>query len=156
MFLMPSVMSGGLRGATMASRGGLDMNTAMDNGQGQHARSHVQAWARIAGFLFVVTIFAGSFGEGYAPAQLVVSNDAAATVANLKAHDMFYRLSFACYLIEALCDVAIAVIFYVLLKRAGRVLALMTVFLGVLSTALYAACEVFCFGLLQLLLRVCG
>ena len=153
MFLMPSVMSEGPRGATIASRGRLDMSTAMDNGQGQYARSHVQAWARIAGFLFVVTIFAGGFGEGYAPAQLVVSNDAAATVANLKAHDLFYRLSFACYLIEALCDVAIAVIFYVLLKPAGRVLALMTVFLGLLSTALYAACEIFYFGLPQLLLR---
>jgi hypothetical protein len=125
------------------------MSSSADN----ERDSHVQAWARFAGLLFVVTIFAGGFGEGYVPAQLVVSNDAAATIANLKANDMLYRLSFASYLVEALCDVAIAVIFYVLLKPASRVLALMTVFLGLLSTALYAACEIFYFGLPQLLLR---
>ena len=116
-------------------------------------RMNVQAYARMAGLLFIITIAAGGFGEGYAPAQLMVSNDAAATVANLKANDMLYRLSFAAYLVEALCDVAIAVLFYLLLKPVSRGLAMFTVFLGLLSTALYAACEIFYFGLPQLLLR---
>lgn len=116
-------------------------------------RTNVQAYARMAGLLFIVTIVAGSFGEGYAPVKLIVANDAAATVASLKANDMLYRLSFAAYLVEALCDVAIAVLFYLLLKPVSRGLAMFTVFLGLLSTALYAACEIFYFGLPQLLLR---
>lgn len=114
---------------------------------------NIQAWARVAGLLFVLTIVAGGVGEGYVPGHLVSGSDAAATVANLKGNDMLYRFSFIAYLAEALCDVGIAVIFYVLLKPAGRVLALITVFLGLLSTATYAACEIFYFGLPHLLLR---
>jgi hypothetical protein len=132
------------------------MTTAMDDGRQARQGAQVQAWARIAGLLFVATIVAGGFGEGYAPGHLVAGSDAALTVANLKSNDMLYRLSFVAYLVEALCDVAIAVIFYVLLKPVGRVLALITVFLGLLSTATYAACEIFYFGLPQLLLRGSG
>src|SRR6185295_19581226 len=62
-------------------------------------------------------------------------------------------LSFATYLIEALCDIGIAVIFYILLRPVNRGLAMFTVFIGLLSTALYAVCEIFYFGLPQLLLR---
>jgi hypothetical protein len=113
----------------------------------------IQAYARTAGLLFLITIAAGGFGEGYAPTLLMVANDAAATVANLKANELLYRLSFAAYLIEALCDVGIAVIFYILLRPVNRGLAMFTVFIGLLSTATYAACELFYFGLPQLLLR---
>jgi Domain of unknown function (DUF4386) len=129
------------------------MATTTDNDRCRRGSANIQAWARVAGLLFVATLLAGGFGEGYVPGALIAGHDAAATVANLKAHDTMYRLSFAAYLIEALCDVGIAVIFYVLLEPAGRVLALMTVFLGVLSTATFAACEIFYFGLPQLLLR---
>jgi hypothetical protein len=113
----------------------------------------VQAYARTAGFLFLLTIAAGGFGEGYAPGVLIDANDAAATVANLKANEFLYRLSFAAYLIEALCDVGIAVIFYILLRPVNRGLAMFTVFIGLLSTATYAACQIFYFGLPQVLLR---
>lgn len=126
-------------------------------GTADHARAAsgraIQTYARIAGLLFVLSIVAGGFGEGYVPIQLIAANDAATTVANLKANDLLYRLSFATYLIEALCDVGIAVIFYILLKPVSRGLAMFTVFIGLLSTALYAVCEIFYFGLPQLLLR---
>ncbi len=115
-------------------------------------RTAVNGYARVAGALFFVSIAAGGFGEGYAPGQLIVANDAAATVANLQAHDTLYRLSFAAYLAEALADVALAVIFYVLLAPVSRGMALMAAFFGLLSTALYAACEIFYFALPHLLL----
>lgn len=123
----------------------------MDRQPGK-ARAAVSAYARVAGALFFISIAAGGFGEGYAPGQLMVSGDAAATAANLQSHDMLYRLSFAAYLAEALADIALAVIFYVLLKPVSRGMALMAAFFGGLSTALYAACEVFYFGLPHLLL----
>jgi hypothetical protein len=130
--------------------------TSESDGARIRAKAHggvaVQTYARIAGFLFLATFVAGGFGEGYAPAQLIVSNDAAATVANLRAHEILYRISFATYLVEALCDIALALIFYVLLKPVSRGLALLAAFFGVLSTALYAACEIFYFGLPHLLL----
>ena len=126
---------------------------ASEDGRSLHARNSIQTYARVAGLLFLITFVAGGFGEGYAPAQLIVANDAAATVANLKAHDFLYRLSFAAYLVEALCDIAIALIFYILLKRVSHGMALLAALFGVLSTALYASCEIFYFGLPQLLLR---
>lgn len=112
----------------------------------------MKAYARVAGLLFFISFIAGGFGEGYAPSQLIVANDAAATVANLQAHDTLFRLSFAAYLAEALADIGLALIFYLLLKPVSHGMALMAAFFGVLSTALYAACEIFYFALPKLLL----
>jgi hypothetical protein len=128
------------------------MTDLSQSGRSAGART-VQAYARTAGLLFLITIAAGGFGEGYAPGVLISANDAAATVANLKANAFLYRLSFAAYLIEALCDITIAVIFYILLRPVSRGLALLAAFFGVLSTATYAVCELFYFGLPQILLR---
>jgi len=68
----------------------------------------VQTYARMAGLLLLVSIVAGGFGEGYAPSVLVHGNDAPATVAALRAQESLFRLSFAAYLVEAACDIPIA------------------------------------------------
>ena len=115
-------------------------------------RTSVQAYARMAGLLLLVSIVAGGFGEGYAPNLLVHGNDASATVAALRAQEPLFRLSFAAYLVEAICDIAIALIFYVLLRPVSRGLALLSAFFGILSTATYAVCELFYFALPHLLL----
>src|SRR5207237_1840383 len=54
------------------------------------------------------------------------------------------------YLLEALCDVGIALVLYVLLKPVHRNLALLSAFFGLISTALFAVCEMlfFCAPLL--------
>ena len=116
------------------------------------AGAAVQTYARIAGFLFLTSIVAGAFGEGYAPSVLGASTDAAATVANLRANELLHRLSFAAYLVEAACDISIALIFYILLRPVSRGLALLAGFFGILSTATYACCELFYFALPHLLL----
>ena len=121
-------------------------------GDSRGAGASVQTYARMAGLLFLISIVAGGFGEGYAPTVLVVSTDAAATLANLKANEMLHRLSFAAYLVEAACDISIALIFYVLLRPVSRALALLSAFFGILSTATYACCELFYFALPHLLL----
>ncbi len=114
-------------------------------------RVAVGAYARAAGVLFIVSLVAGGFGEGYAPGQLIVSGDAAATVANLHAQEMVHRLSFASYLAEGLADTVLVAIFYILLKPVSRGLALIAAVLGVMSTATFAACELFYFALPHLL-----
>jgi hypothetical protein len=112
--------------------------------------SSVQRYARVAGFLFFVSFVAGSFGEFYVPSQLIVSGNAAATAANIVNNDSLFRLGFAGYLLEALCDVGVALVLYVLLKPVHRNLALFSAFLGLVSTALFAVCEMlfFCAPLL--------
>lgn len=106
----------------------------------------VQRYARAAAVLFLVTMVAGFFGEIYAPSKLIVPTDAAATARNVLAMNWLFRLGFASYLIEAVCDVALALIFYALLRPVQRDLSLLAAFMGLLSTALYAVGEIFYFA----------
>src|SRR3954469_7157042 len=105
----------------------------------------VQSYPRAAGVLFLISFVAGSFGEFYVPSKLIVAGNAAATVSNILNHEMLFRLGFAGYLLEALCDVALALVLYVLLKPVHRNLALLSAFFGLVSTALFAVCELFFF-----------
>jgi hypothetical protein len=127
---------------------------ASDNRQGE--RRAVQTYARAAGLLLLVSIVAGGFGEGYAPGLLIHGDDAGATLAALKAQEPLFRLSFAAYLVEAACDITIALIFYILLSPVSRALALLAAFFGVISTATYAFCELFYFALPHLLTSDAG
>ena len=103
----------------------------------------VQRYARVAGLLFLVSLVAGGFGEAYAPAKLMVSADPAATVANLKNSDFLYRLGFAAFMIESLCDATLALLMYALLKPVNRELSLLAAFFGLLATSLFAVAELF-------------
>jgi hypothetical protein len=107
--------------------------------------SSVQSYARAAGIMFLISFVAGAFGEFYVPSKLIVAGNAAATVSNILDHEMLFRLGFAGYLLEALCDVGLALVLYVLLKPVDRNLALLSAFFGLVSTALFAVCEMFFF-----------
>jgi uncharacterized protein DUF4386 len=111
----------------------------------------MQRYARVAGVLFVLTLVFGFFGEAYAPSKFIVSGDAAATARNITDAPMLYRLGFAGYLIEGLCDVALAWIFYVLLRPVNRDIALLSAFFGLVSTSVYAVAELFYFAALIIL-----
>ena len=104
---------------------------------------NVQRYARIAGILFLISLVCGGFGEAYVPSKLIVAGDAAATVANIKNFDFMYRLGFAAFLIESLCDIALVGILYVLLKPVNKTLSLLAAFVGLVGTALFAFAELF-------------
>jgi Domain of unknown function (DUF4386) len=103
----------------------------------------IQTYARIAGVLFLLSFIAGGFGEAYVPSQLIVSGDAAATAENIKAFGSLFRLGFAGYLVEAVCDIALSLIFYVLLRPVRKDVALLAAFFGLVGTAVFAAAELF-------------
>jgi hypothetical protein len=73
--------------------------------QQEEFEMNVQRYARIAGVLFLISLVAGGFGEGYVPSRLIVSEDPVATAANIKASDFLFRLGFVGFLIESLCDI---------------------------------------------------
>ena len=54
-----------------------------------------------------------------------------------------FRWGFAGYLVEATCDIALTLIFYVLLKSVRKDLALLAAFFGLVGTAEFAAAEIF-------------
>src|SRR6478672_6169445 len=85
-------------------------------------------YARVAGVAMLFSIVFGGLGEAYLPGRIIVSGDAAATAANVLGHPTLFRLTFAAYLVEGLCDVLLAVVFYILLKPVNRNLALISVF----------------------------
>ncbi len=103
----------------------------------------IQAYARVAGVLNLVSIVAGAFGESYVPSRLIAPGDPVRTAANMTASDLLFRLGVAAYLVEAMCDVALALLFYVLLRAAQRELALLAAFFGLVGTAVFAVGEVF-------------
>src|SRR6266404_6155563 len=107
---------------------------------------NVQRCARIAGVLFLLSMVAGGFGEAYVPSKLIVSTDAAATAANIKNFDFLYRLGFAAFLIESLCDITLALILYALLKPVNKQLSLLAAFFGLMGTATFAFAELFYFA----------
>jgi len=109
-----------------------------------HARTaSVQSYARIAGVLFLLSFVAGGFGEAYVPSKLIMSADASATAQNIRAFDSLFRMGFASYLVEAVCDVALSLILYVLLRPVRKDLALLTSFFGLVGTAVFAVSEFF-------------
>ena len=107
---------------------------------------NVQRYARIAGALFLVSLIAGGFGEAYAPSKIIVSGDAAATVANIKNFGFMYRLGFAGFMIESLCDITLALLLYALLKPVNKYLSLLAAFFGLIATATFACAELFYFA----------
>jgi len=107
---------------------------------------NVQRYARAAGVLFLVSLVAGGFGEAYVPAKLIVATEASATFANIRNFDLLYRLGFAGFLIESLCDTTLVLMFYVLLKPVSRELSLLAAFFGLIGTTLFAVAELFYFA----------
>jgi Domain of unknown function (DUF4386) len=113
--------------------------------------ARVQTYARIAGVLFLISALAGGFGEFFVPFQLIVSNDATATANNIMASEALFRMSFAAYLVEAVCDISLTLILYVLLRPVNRDLALLAVFFRLVGTAVFAVTELFYFAPLFIL-----
>src|SRR5262245_40879425 len=112
----------------------------------ENSAMNVQKYARIAGILFLVSLAAGGFGEAYVPSRIIVSGDAAATAANIRTFEYLFRLGFAGFLVESLCDTALVLILYVLLKPVSKELSLLAAFFGLIGTALFAAAELFYFA----------
>jgi uncharacterized protein DUF4386 len=102
-----------------------------------------QAYARIAGALLLVSLMAGGFGEFFVPSTLIVPGDAAATASAIVARGSLFRLGFAGYLVEALCDTGLTFTLYVLLRPVRADLALLAVLFRLLATALFACAELF-------------
>jgi hypothetical protein len=107
-----------------------------------------QRLARWIGILVLISLVFGSFGEAYVPSSLMVAGDAGATANNIVHHPMLFRFGYAGYVVEGLCDAALTALLYLLLRPAGRELALVAFSLRVVSTAAFAAAESFYFAAL--------
>lgn len=92
--------------------------------------------ARITGAFYLLNILAGIFAQGFVSERLINSGDAAATATNILTHESLFRLGFAVYLIEMACQVVVTVLFYELLKPAGRSVSLLAACLSLVGIAI--------------------
>lgn len=103
------------------------------------APSSPQIYARVGGVLYLIIILIGVFGEAVVRSRLIVQGDAAATAERITSSELLWRVGIAGELLLLICAVALALIFYVLLRPVSRDLALLAVFFNLVSIALEAA-----------------
>ena len=89
-----------------------------------HNEISPKKYARFAGLLYLVIIVFGLSGEILVRSALIVPGDPTATASNILTDTPLFRTGFFADSIMFLCDVALAVLIYILLKPAGKVIAL--------------------------------
>ncbi len=80
--------------------------------------------ARVSGIMYLIIIVCAGFSEGYVRSTLILPGDAAATANNIADSQWLFRLGFVSDLIAFMSDLAVAVLFYVLLKPVSKTLSL--------------------------------
>ena len=98
-----------------------------------------QLLARTAGLLYLVIIVLGLMSEMFIRSSIVAPGDAAATAANIAASGGLFRAGFLTDSVMFLCDVALAVLLYVLLRPVSKTIALMAMCFRLIQTAVIAA-----------------
>src|SRR5271163_248151 len=96
---------------------------------------------RFAGLLYVLTSIVGFFAMGYVPGKLIVHGNTAATINNIAAHEMLFRLGIAGQLISQAAFIFVAFALYKLLAGVARRHASLMVTLIVVSVPIAFANE---------------
>lgn len=97
-----------------------------------------QVYARIGGALYLIIIALGIFGEAFVRGKLIVSGDAAATAANITAMESLWRFGIAAEFFALICTIALAMIYFVLLRPVSKELNLLATFLRLVSIVVQA------------------
>ncbi len=80
--------------------------------------------ARITGLLYVIVIICAGFSQGYVRGSLFLPDDPTGTYNAITTQEGLFRLGLVTDLIAFLCDAAISILLYQLLKPAGKTLAM--------------------------------
>jgi len=93
--------------------------------------------ANVGGVFYLVTILTGAFAL-FVGGKLVVRGDAAATAANILAHEPLFRLGFASDVIAVASYIAVTALFYSLFKPVNRSLSFVAAFFSLIGCAIWA------------------
>lgn len=94
--------------------------------------------ARIAGFLYLIVVVASVYAL-ITTSSLIVSGDAAATAAKVRASEQLFRLAFVANLIACVAYVGVVAMLYELFKPVNATLSLVAAFLGLAGCAVSGA-----------------
>jgi hypothetical protein len=92
--------------------------------------------ARLAGVLYLAIIVFGIFAEVVVRSRLIEFDDATATAANILDSERLFRAGFAADLVVFLCDVALAVVLYLLFRPVSRTLSMLAAVFRLTQTAI--------------------
>ncbi|GGA43346.1 DUF4386 domain-containing protein [Dyella nitratireducens] len=107
--------------------------------------------ARVAGFLYLLLMACGVFGEYNGRGSLIADNDPAKTATLITHHLLLFRLGIISDLTAFAGDIAMAVALYVLLRPIGKHLALLATFWRVAEVAVLGVITLNSFTMLLLL-----
>ena len=82
-------------------------------------------YTKTAGLLYLIIIVFGIYSEVFIRGSLIVEGDSVTTATSILASENLFRFGLAADVIMILSDVAIAILFYILLKPVSKTLALM-------------------------------
>jgi hypothetical protein len=91
---------------------------------------------RVAGLWYLLLVVIGPLRLIYIPSKLFVHGNAAATVNNIAAHEMLFRLGIAADLVGAVVLIFLTLAFYRLFKGVDQYLAVLVVIFGGIMPAL--------------------
>lgn len=97
-----------------------------------------QTYARIGGVLYLIIIVLGLVGEAFIRSRIIISGDATATAANIRSLESLWRVGIAAEFVLLISAIALAVIFFVLLRPVSRDLAFLAVCFNLVSLAVEA------------------
>lgn len=109
--------------------------------EGNRVEASPRVLARIGGVLYLIIIVGGIFGEAFIRGRVIVAGDATATAANVRSLESLWRFGAASEIFMLTCAVAMAWVFFILLKPVSTELAWLATFFHLVSIALEAANE---------------
>lgn len=112
-------------------------------------------YARIAGFVYIITMLLGIFGVMYVESSLIIPDNNAATVNNIKANEMLFRAGVASEILMYALVILLSWALYVTLKSVNKNLALLAL-LWRLGEAIIGGAATVLSGLIPLLLLNSG
>ena len=101
----------------------------------QHSPPARSQLARIAGAIYLSMVVTGPFSLIYVPTKLIIKGNAAATAANILAHETMFRLAIFADLIGQVIFICLAVALYRLLREVSRPWAWLMVAFVLVSAA---------------------
>lgn len=113
--------------------------------------SSPRALARVTGALYLCIMVAAMFAEGFVRDRLIVSNDAAETVRRITEFEQLWRWGVVADVTTTFCDVAVAVLLFLLLKPGGERIALGAAVFRLVYSAMMAASAALLVGPLYLI-----
>ena len=105
----------------------------------QNAEISPNVYARIGGLSYLIIIVAGAMGEILIRSKIIVSGNDVATTQNIAASPTLWRIGIFGDLVMHVFDLVVGIVYYTLLKRVNKTLALLSLLFGLIQTAVLVA-----------------